>query len=89
MPCILNCLVPFVSKRLDKWLLPRANRAKVWGQSNTSTGSWKVLLLNLGYDDASDQQEIVTKDRPVPLSAPRELGAGQMTEEGFVTSKAH
>ena len=39
--------------------------------------------------DTPNQQEPVTEDGPSPLSTPQEGGAGQNTEERFVTDKAY
>ena len=94
-PCIkLSCVFCLQKVRIYKISKggrsgTQTARAKAWGKSKLTRGSCgKLCSSPWGYDGPPNQQETVTGDRPSPLSAPREWGAGRKAEEGIVTSKA-
>ena len=69
--------------------------AQAYQQSGLRSGEPQMYLKaaekfcssTQGYDIARNQQK--AEDGPAPLNTPQEWGAGQKTEQRFVTGKAH
>ena len=89
-PWILNCPVPFVSRKLEKpCSLSNTLRAESWCHTHVKAAGRNSAPL-LGYGNHSDLQKTVTADRPAAPPAPlKDEEQDKRQEEGSVTGGAY
>ena len=90
-PCLLNCLVNFVSKwleatKLQMILIQENKQLRLWSGGNQTYFRWvreEFWSSNLGENYAHVQQEAALEDRTSSFSVPREWGADYTTQSNL------